>query len=110
MTRTQTDREALLADILGDIQIAEKQGHDTDILHVTAHQLRREIAELAELADAFLVRTVESLDNGRYRVTIDKAWTFADGSNTADVRDLDEYKHTWVEPLSYTGRQSKAAK
>lgn len=44
MTRTQTDREALLADILGDIEIAEKLGHDTDILHVTAHQLRREIA------------------------------------------------------------------
>lgn len=67
-------------------------------------------AELAELSDAFCVRTAERLENGRYRVTLDKAWTFADGTDTADVADADDYRHTWIEPRSYTGNQSKAPK
>lgn len=106
------ERREALDEITADIQIAERLQTSADLsaLRKTAADLAREIAELDELRAAFCVSDVERLDNGRYRVTLDKAWTFADGTNTADVVDDDDYRHTWIEPRSYTGRQSKAAK
>lgn len=106
------ERRVLLDEVTADIEIAEhlKTGVDLAALRGTAADLAREIRELDELADALAVYDVERLDNGRYRVTLYKDWTFADGTDTADVVDADDYRHTWIEPRSYTGNQSRAPK
>lgn len=107
-----SERRVLLDEITADIEIAErlKTGVDLATLRRTARQLEREIRELSDLAGAFCVRHVERLESGRYRVTIADGWTFADGTQTADVDDADDYKHTWIEPRSYTGRQSRTTR
>jgi len=111
------ERRVALDEITADIEIAEhlrarhyENTADLAALRRTAADLAREIRELDELADSLAVYDVERLDNGRYRVTVCHDWTFADGTDTADVADADDYRHTWIEPRSYTGNQSRAPK